>query len=335
MAVVHTMVEEIELQDTPRAKAILRGILEPSEVWDKLPVKRVKTLQVQGRRWKSLPTVSFAHIGEAYGSGGGKTEAVSYGLKHLGHDIDIPKVYDEDTAHIVDPRALQTEMVLTSLSYLLNNTLVNGDEAVDPRAFSGLKVISAALASRQTLDAALVANGGDGTSLVLTAGGASDTIRHAFLDLLAKAHRRLERSTKTGSTNGFAKGALMMMNENLYDLFESIVRRAGLLKITEDQFERTVNTWRGMAFVDAGFANMDGTSYVISDTHDGGNNTSLYFMLLDPEKHVGVLQTRGIDVRKLGELHTNATNRYRMDWTFGVVCWGKRSIVRVKGLRVA
>lgn len=324
MSVVHTMVEEIELQKTPLASAILRGILEPSQVWDKMKVKTVSSLEVKSRRWKSLPTVSFAHIGESYGSGGGKTEAISFGLKHLGHDFDIPVAF-EKTDHIVDPKTLNLQMILKALSYKLNDILVNGDSAVDPRSFDGLKKLSTALPARQTIDAALTANGGDGTSLVLTAGGASSAIRQAFLDLLAKGKRRCEDGTAD----------LILMNENLYDLFESVIRREGLYKVTEDQFQREVGSWRGLSFVDAGFKDMDGASYVISDTHDGGNNTSLYFLKLDPEQHIGVLQTGGLDIRSLGELEARAVRRERMDWTFGVVCWGKRSMVRVKGLRVA
>jgi hypothetical protein len=336
------MVEEIELADNPRAKAVLRGILEPGEVWDKLPVMKVDSLEVRNRRWNALPTPSFAHVGDSYGSGGGKTEAISFGLKVLGHDLDIPKVFDEETAHIVDPRALQTDMVLTGLAYLLNDTLFNGDESVDARKFDGLKRISTDLPSRQILDAATFAPTSGASFLDLRNGGADSATRHAFLDILAKAHRRLERDGRnnaSGGTDTFARGALMVMNENLYDLVEAMVRREGLLRVTTDQFDRTINAWRGIPFVDAGFKDMNGVNYILNNDHDvpGATvpTTSIYFLLLDPEKHIGVLQARGLDVRKIGELQTAPVVRYRIDWTLGVVCWGKRSMVRIRDLRVA
>ena len=341
MAVVHSMVEEIELaENNPRARAVLRGILEPGEVWDKLPVKKVSSLEVRNRRWKSLPTPKFAHIGDSYGSGGGKTEAISFGLKVLGHDLDIPKVFDEETDHIVDPKALQTEMVLTSISYLLNYQLFNGDEASNPAAFDGLKRISADMLARQNIDASTFAPTQPATFLDLRNGGADSATRHAFLDILAKAHRRLERDSRTssGPTTSFPS-ALMVMNENLYDLVEAMIRREGLLRVTTDQFDRTVNQWRNIPFVDAGFADMDGAAYVLANDHDvpgaATPTTSIYFLLLDPDKHLGVLQTRGLDVRKIGELQTAPVIRYRIDWTLGIVVWGRRSLVRVRNLRVA
>jgi hypothetical protein len=332
------MVEEIELAENPRARAVLRGILEPGEVWDKLPVKKVSSLEVKNRRWSSLPTPGFAHIGDGYGSGGGKTEAISFGLKVLGHDLDIPKVFDEETDHIVDPKALQTEMVLTSISYLLNNQLFNGDESSTPAGFDGLKRISADMLARQQIDAGSFAP--SGTVLDLRNGGADSATRQAFLDILGKAHRRLERDSRTssGPTTSFPS-ALMVMNENMYDLIEAMIRREGLLRVTTDQFDRTVNQWRNMPFVDAGFNDMDGASYVIADDHDvpgaTTKTTSIYFLLLDPDKHLGVLQTRGLDVRKIGELQDRPVIRYRIDWTLGIVVWGRRSLVRVRNLRVA
>jgi hypothetical protein len=336
------MVEEIELAENPRARAVLRGILEPGEVWDKLPVKKVSSLEVRNRRWKSLPTPKFSHIGDSYGSGGGKTEAISFGLKVIGHDLDIPKVFDEETDHIVDPKALQTEMVLTGLSYLLNSQLFNGDESLTTNGpgFDGLKRISADMLARQQLDASAFAPAQPATFLDLRSGGADSATRQAFLDLLAKAHRRLERDAKSssGPTTSFPS-ALMVMNENLYDLVEAMIRREGLLRVTTDQFDRTINQWRNMPFVDAGFADMDGTNLVIANDHDVPGaavpTTSIYFLLLDPDKHIGVLQTRGLDVRKIGELQTGPVIRYRIDWTLGVVVWGKRSLVRVRNLRVA
>jgi hypothetical protein len=131
----------------------------------------------------------------------------------------------------------------------------------------------------------------------------------------------------------------MVMNENMYDLVEAMIRREGLLRVTTDQFDREINQWRNMPFVDAGFADMDGAAYVIANDHDvpgaSTQTTSIYFLLLDPDKHLGVLQTRGLDVRKIGELQTAPVIRYRIDWTLGVVVWGRRSLVRVRNLRVA
>jgi len=229
----------------------------------------------------------------------------------IGHDLDIPKVFDEETDHIVDPKALQTEMVLTGLSYLLNNQLFNGDETVNTNGpgFDGLKRISADMLARQQIDASTFAPTQPATFLDLRSGGADSATRHAFLDILAKAHRRLEHDGAAAQPSSFP-AALMVMNENMYDLVEAMIRREGLLRVTTDQFDRTVNQWRNMPFVDAGFADMDGNTLVIANDHDvpGATvgTTSIYFLLLDPDKHIGVLQTRGLDVRKIAAAYAGA-----------------------------
>jgi hypothetical protein len=94
-------------------------------------------------------------------------------------------------------------------------------------------------------------------------------------------------------------------------------RSEGLLRVITEQFDRTVNQWPNMPFVDAGLADVDRVAYVIANDHDvlgaATQATSVYFLLLDPDKHLGVLQTRGLDVRRIGELQAATAIRYHID----------------------
>lgn len=325
---MHTMADEIALAQTGRQAAIIRGILEPGHVWDKLPVKTVKTLEVKNRRWLSIPTVDFRLPNEAFSEGTGKTELVAYGLAILGHDIDIDRVYDEETDHIIKPSQLYTEMTLKAISYKLNNTLFNGDKTSDPRSFDGLKVISNSMPTRQVVDASLSKYGGNGTVLDLRSGGASSTIRQGFLDALNRS------KFVTGNDPGTPD--LMVMNENMYWMVESILRRESLLNYNKDRFDRDIAQYRGVPFVDAGYLDIDGNTLCISDQHDeNATTTSIYFLKLDAERELGVLQTKSIQVRSLGELQAKPVNRYRIDWTCGVPVWGKHSFTRLKNLQIS
>lgn len=327
---MHTMADEIALAQTGRQAAIIRGILEPGHIWDKLPVKTVKTLEVKNRRWLSIPTVGFRLPNEAFTEGTGKTELIAYGLAIIGHDIDIDRVYDEETDHIIKPSQLYTEMTLKAISYKLNNTLFNGDKTADPRSFDGLKVISKDMPSRQLVDASLAKYGGDGTQLNLSSGGASSTVRQGFLDALNRA--------KFVTGNDIGTPDLMVMNENMYWMVESILRRETLLANDKDKFDRVINTYRGVPFVDAGYLDIDGNTLCIANDHDnpGGSpaRTSIYFLKLDAERELGVLQTKSIQVRSMGELQAKPVNRYRIDWTCGVPVWGKHSFARLQNLQI-
>lgn len=326
---MHTLYDELALTQDPKVALVLKGILESGNVWDKFPVRTVNTLEIKNLRWAELPSIDFAFIAEAYGEGVGKVEPISYGLAVIGHDIDIPRVYAKEVGnHIIDPKQLGIEMTTQALNFKLNNVLFNGDKAADPRAFDGLKKLSTALPSRQTVNAGLAAYGGDGTSLNIIAGGASSDIRHGFLDALNRGKQVVEGSAPS----------LMVMNENVYALFESILRREKLFDTAQDQFEREVMRYRKIPFVDAGYGDIKGNTLIIANDHDvpgdAVKRTSVYFIRLDAQRHVGVLQTKGLEVREMGEHYDKPVLRWRMDWTCGLPVWGERSISRVKGLKV-
>ena len=243
----HTMADELALMEDPKRAAVTKGILTAGQVLDKLPVENVTTLETEGFRWKSLPSVSFNLPNENYTEGTGKIESVAWGVVRIGHDIDIDRIYDK-TAHFVKPKTLYTEQTLEAINFTINDSLINGDKAMNPRGFDGFKKISAGLPARQIVDAGQAKYGGTGTVLDISAGGASSAVRQGFFDALLRAKRVTEGSQPD----------LAIMNENVLDLFDSMLRREGLYKVNEDQFEREVTSWKKITFVDAGYKDPDG-----------------------------------------------------------------------------
>ena len=324
----HTMADELALMEDPKRAAVTKGILTAGQVLDKLPVENVTSLETEGFRWKSLPSVSFNLPNENYTEGTGKIESVAWGVVRIGHDIDIDRIYDK-TAHFVKPKTLYTEQTLEAINFTINDSLINGDKATNPRGFDGFKKISAGLPARQVIDAGLAKYGGTGTVLDISAGGASSAVRQGFFDALLRAKRVTEGSQPD----------LAIMNENVLDLFDSMLRREGLYKVNEDQFEREVTSWKKISFVDAGYKDPDGNALILGDDHDVPGNTalgtSIYFLKLDAKRHVGLIQLQPIDTREMGELQSGPKLRTRVDWVLGPVVWGKRSMTRLRGIKVA
>lgn len=324
----HTMADELALSRTPQEAAVYRGILEPSRLLDKLPVATVSNLEVKQRRWLSIPDVDFRLPNEGFSEGTGKTEVVSHGLAIIGHDIDVDLVFDQETDHIIKPAALYTEQTLTSISYKMVDTFINGDKATSPKGFDGLKKISTGLPGRQVIDAKTFVGGG-ATTLDLRSGGTSSANRQAFFDALNRLKFVIEGSSPD----------LYVTNENVLLLIEAMLRREGLFAETRDKFDRTVTTFKGVPIVDAGYKDINGDALILADDHDspgaGTKTTSIYALKLDARRHVGLLQTKRISVRNLGELQTKPVRRYRIDWTAAIVVWGKRSMARLWNLQIA
>lgn len=323
----HTMADELALMDDPKKAAVTKGILTAGQILDKLPVENVNSLETEGFRWKALPAVYFNLPNENYTEGVGKIESVAWGVVRIGHDIDIDRIYDR-TSHFVKPKTLYTQQTLEAINFTITDSLINGDKATNPRGFDGYKKIVSGLPARQTVDAGLAKYGGTGTVLDISAGGASSAIRQGFFDALLRAKRVAEGGQPD----------IAIMNENVLDLFDSMLRREGLYKVNEDQFEREVTSWKKISFVDAGYKDPDGNALILGDDHDTGSvagGTSIYFLKLDAKTHCGLIQLQPIDTRELGEIDAGPKTRTRVDWVLGPVVWGKRSLVRLKAVKVA
>jgi len=322
----HTMADELALAPDKKSAAVIKTILEAGEVLDKLPVQTVDSLEVDQLRWSEIPAVAFRLPNEGFGEGTGKVERVSYGIAIIGHEIDSDIIY-EKTKHNVKPRTLYTEQTLESINYTINDTILNGDKASDPRSFDGLKKISTALPSRQLVDRNPGAS--SATTLDLRNGGVDSATRQSFFDRFNRA-KRVVRGGKPD---------LAVANENVIDLVDAMLRREGLYKDTQDKFERTVMVIKGIPLVDAGYKDMDGDELILANDHDvpdaGTKETSIYLLKLDSKRDVGLLQLHSISTRDLGELQTKPVRRTRIDWALGIAVWGKHSLARMNKLQVA
>jgi hypothetical protein len=129
---------------------------------------------------------------------------------------------------------------------------------------------------------------------------------------------------------------MILTNNRVSLAFESMFRRSHLFDNSKDMFGRTVPTFRGIPIVDLGWK-ADQTTRILpmnsDDTTASGTNsrTSLWVVSLG-EDGVHGLEFQAIDTREIGELEAKPVMRTRMQWTWGLANYGKRSIGRLKGL---
>ncbi len=165
----------------------------------------------------------------------------------------------------------------------------------------------------------------DAASLDISTGTAMDTNGHALLDLLDQARYALDEH----------KGDMMLMNDTLLLKIRSILRRKGLLDSTRDMFGRDVDVYAGIPMVDIG-VKADQTTKVIADNHDGSTGiTSLYIVKFGVGEYMHGIQKEELSVKDLGELESKPAFRTRIQWPVGLANWNKRSVVRLKGIKIA
>lgn len=141
------------MKDTNFEKGIVETFIRESDVSRILEFNTINTTQIQTRRMNSLPEVRFRARGERYFDGGmPRWETVTDTVASLGAEITIDKVDKMDKGpYIQNPLSFNAEAKIKAMKYKFHDAIINGDHAVDPQSFEGLKVRIANLASSQTV----------------------------------------------------------------------------------------------------------------------------------------------------------------------------------------
>lgn len=309
-------------------KAVVRGILEYVKFADLLPITTMGALSVKVLRWKRLPTTQFRALNESFPASAGSSEQLEESVFIAGGNIDLDRQFDGDKNSIVDPRQNQFQMFMASLTYNLNDKLINGDPASDPKTFTGIKVRVGNLPSRQTVS-------GDTASSGLVVQTSSAT-RHTFLDKLNETMHMV--------AGGADEVDVLLCNTNSYLGLESVLRREGLLNQSADAFERKIYTYRGARLIDMGFTvsgAFDGETadYILPNTeaYTGGgtsDGTSIFAVRFGRNggQFFHAWDKHRLQVKDFGLLEDGVTMRQNVEWPLGLALFNPFSIARLRDL---
>lgn len=231
----------------PLKKFILENLLRYSDLMSLVPMKKVDSLSSIVVRWKALPSVAYRQINGTYTESTGSTEQITEGVYALGGEVKFDRIFDMVSNTIEDPKKTQTQMKVRAIAYQFNDNLINGDHASDVNAPEGInKRIASYLPSRQSISA--------GTALDVTASSAN---MHTFVD---KLHEAIELAglrkaptikPKRGDKQPAKEGALLM-NRDTYLGVGRVLRRLGLLNVTQDAYGREFDSFDGVPMIDVG-----------------------------------------------------------------------------------
>jgi hypothetical protein len=273
-------------------------------------------------RWDTLPTVGSRKLNAGYTESTGKTEQIVETVRPIGGDVDVEAVLDDLPNVIEKPSVTQLAMKAKAMAYLFNHLFINGSEEEDPDAFYGIKHRVGLLAKKHSeLEFSI---GTEGTPFDATASSANE---HTFID---KMHR----------LNALVGGAdVFLMNWEVRLGVGKVMRRAGVLDTSRDQFDREVYEFNGAPLIDVG-VKADQSTEIIPDTEDpgdgGSDTTSIYAVNFgQPEGLVGVQLTDLQAYLVSNELESKPTRRWRIDWFVGLAGFGDMYIAHMKNLQPA
>ncbi len=224
------------------------------------------TLTYGYTRLITQPTADFRAINSEYTPQNTEKQRYTVDLKVFGGSFQIDRVL-ANMGGIISEVDLQMTQKIKAAQALFNDTVINGDSAVDSDAFDGLeKALTGS--STETIP---------GSAIDLSSSGAVDSNYKVFLDLLDEFLSGLD------GTPSFIGG-----NTKLISKIRACARRSAAYTITMNEFGRQVESYNGIVLMDLGAK--PGTNNPIVPVLTGGDVglTSLYAVRLGLDGFHGV-----------------------------------------------
>lgn len=322
-----TLSEMAKLETSPIRAGVLANILRKSSIMELLPFVNVDSLRNVAVKWGTLPTVGFRYINGAYVPNEGSFEQVYESVYPFGGEIRFDRIFSKIGNLIVDPKTEVSLQKSTAWAYSFNDYFINGDNAVDPLGFEGLKKRISNMPARQTIDAS------SNTDILDPTASAANARR--FLGKFNEAFYK--------AGGGSESPDIIVMNEGMFWGFAQVLQYLGasggaLHNTGMDMFDREIQTYKGARFVDAGLK-ADQTTEIIPVTEDpgdaGNDATSIYFVPFSMEQGISGIQLGEpeiYDPLSGGEMETAPANLLRMEWVVGLAGFGSYGPTRLNSI---
>lgn len=309
-----TLAEAAVLSENDLQRGVIETFVQTSPVLDRIPLLNIEGNAYAYNKEATLPGVAFRSVNEAYTESTGTFVQATESLVILGGDADVDRFIVQTRGNLNDQRAAQTALKVKAASYKFQDTFFNGDVAVDPKSFDGLKK---RLTGAQVIDAAT-----DGLAIV----GADDAARHTFFDKLEE----LMAAVPGGPDALYAPRGLIAK-------IMSAGRRIGGAEIVRSDITgKREATWNGVPILDPGktAAGVD----ILPQTETQGTSSvagSIYAVKFggdEGDQAVTGLTNGGVQVYDLGELQDKPAYRTRIEFYCGLATFGGQAAARLRGV---
>ena len=299
-----TLAQAAALEADPVRRGALEEAHNVSLVWDRLPFENIQGNAYAYDKDKVLPGTAFRTVNEAYVESTGVINQDTERLTILGGDADVDKFIEstmQSSRGVL--MADQVRMKLESAQATFVDAMFNGDVAVDPKGFDGLRK---RLTGSQVIDSAAPAN------------------TEGFLDELDE----LFGSVAGGPDAVYAPSQVISR-------LKSLGRKVGGAEYINSEITgKREFTWNGVAFLDPG-EHWSGRKILGYDAADGGDVYAVKFASGIGVAGVLGLTNGGLQAYDLGELQEKPAYRTRIDFYTGFAVQGGNAAARLRAVKTA
>lgn len=327
-----SMAQYAVMSNDPMVQAVTFSLLDMGTAMTDIPFVNKKTLIANGVRWTgNLPTVNWGSINSDPVTTVGTPSPYQEQAYIMRNAIDVDKVYVDDMNAIVDPRGAQLAAYLKSVAYDFNKKFILNDHTSgDAGSFIGIKYRLDNPNTYGTWSSAKIDAGGVDLSI---AGMTQATANHfiEFLDQLLWS---------VDSADG--QGVTLYMNEVMKRRIGTALRLMGTsggLTITKDQYDRTIETYKGAILKDIGYQADQATRIIpvvesSAGAQSGGTYTSIYAVNYSADHFFG-WQYEPVAAHDLGLLNNGVIYRTVIDWAGGLMNANIRSLGRLYDIKLS
>ena len=297
MPLLKTTAEMLSQNDV--VVGIIEEIITVNELFGLLPFVKTEGKAFVYHRENTLPSVSYLDPNDVVPESTGDFTEVVTKLRILAGDVDVDKFLQETMSDTEDQLATQMGLKAKSMARTFQDSIINGNNAVRPKEFDGLKVLTTA---GQT-----IAAGENGAALNL---GQLDQL----IDQVP---------------NG---PDFLMMRSGTRRAYTALVRAAGgntASMIQHKNFDNPILAHNGVPILVNDFLPSDETKGT------GANLTSVYAVRaneLDGFHGLYGGESAGIRVEQIGTVQNKDATRTRLKWYVGAALKSTKSVARLEGI---
>ncbi|KKN16985.1 hypothetical protein LCGC14_0970390 [marine sediment metagenome] len=286
--------------------SVSKIIVEASPVLEYLPQKTINGPAFRYHREASLGTVSWRGVGGTYTPDAGVINPLFEPLVILGGEIRIDNFEVKVMSNLLNLKAEKYRMKARQAGITFSETFFEGDTAVDPFQFDGLR-------KRLT----------GNQKILLTAGGGALT--------LAKIDELLDAVLGDGGDK------VLWMSPTMRRKVTTLVRAvtgSGLINFTQDAFGKQQMAYAGTP-IRIVRREDDGTSFFLYDEDPGDSvedTASIYCTRFGTDYLHGIQSKSLPTVKDFGEVEAGPYHLGRIEWYTGLVLKHPRAAGRLYGI---
>ena len=291
-----TLVEASKLSNDVLRTGVIETMALESPILQRLPFIEITGNGLTYNRENASPTAAFYDVGDTWTEDTPTFTQVTATLKVMGGDADVDNFLKTTRSNIQDMEAAVVQLKANAVQRLFDDTFVNGDTAVNAKAFDGI--------DKLTVAGQVVSMGTNGATL--------------SLDKLDELIDRMRGG----------KPDLLLMSRRTRRGLNVLARNSGsFLEADRDEFGQMLQFYDGVPI---------GINDFISDAKTVGTSTdctTIYAMQFGDGRVAGLTSAGGLEVEHVGSLETKNASRVRVKWYASLAMFNTLKLAKLTGVR--